>query len=269
MPTLPLVTLNANLFSILGGGDISAAQLQITLAGYGQIPPAVAGSGLLADAGDPLLLSQSLSPISQLLFGNDVITPLGTYYSIAVLDGQGSIIQEGNYQFEQLGGANTVDLSTLIPIGSSYPSIFSEQPAGAYPGTAYTFSRLPVGGTLIGLYNRGVFQRPGIDYLLAGSALTMLYQTRPTDSLAGVYITSGSVGELIQPAQLIVDNLTAGIPGSAFTLSKTPMGGILLGLFATGVYQPPSLYTLAGTALTLDYTLQRGNLYAAYLTQVG
>lgn len=51
--------------------------------------------------------------ISTVIYGNDVITPAGTYYAISLVDAQGNVVQAGIYQ---LAGSGTQDLSSLTQL---------------------------------------------------------------------------------------------------------------------------------------------------------
>src|SRR6516164_6277086 len=102
------ITLSASMSSILGVGE--NGYLRITLCGFGQVMPSVPGTAMLADAGVPQTVGPggSSSPLTQLLWGNDVISPANTFYEVAVLDQARNVIQCGNYQFN---GSGTIDLS--------------------------------------------------------------------------------------------------------------------------------------------------------------
>src|ERR1700678_3524238 len=52
-------------------------------------------------------------PSSIPLWGNDVITPAGTYYSVAVIDDKKNVVQSAMYQFT---GSGTIDISTVTPL---------------------------------------------------------------------------------------------------------------------------------------------------------
>lgn len=83
-------------------------------------------------------------------------------------------------------------------------AIHGETPTGTIPGTAFALSVAPVNGVLQGLYKNGVFQTPGVDYTLLGTAITMtssvdagdaLYATWPinTTTTAPVVYTAAQV----------------------------------------------------------------------------
>ncbi|HEY2351084.1 MAG TPA: hypothetical protein VGH83_01155 [Candidatus Acidoferrum sp.] len=173
MPITPAITLTANLESILGG-VATAGYLRITLCGFGPAMPSVPGVGMLADAGIPKQLGpQGGAPLSQLLWGNDVISPSGTFYEIAVLDINENAVQCGNYQFS---GSGAIDLSMAPQIVAPYGFILGNlryvQCTGAVPGTIYTAP----GQVIAAAYN-GILMRPGIDYTALGGTITLTFST--------------------------------------------------------------------------------------------
>lgn len=175
----PGFTLTATLQTIAGGAAGSAsdpARLAIVLCGFGLALPSVAGTSTLAQRKYELLFVSG-SPVSQLLWGNDSITPAGTWYSISLIDGNGNIVQTGDYLLTGSGG----DLSTLVPIVPPYgfplPSLKYLPCSGAVPGTVYTAP-----GTVIAVTYNGVFLRPSIDYTLAGgTTITLDFSTQTGD----------------------------------------------------------------------------------------
>jgi hypothetical protein len=73
---------------------------------------------------------------------------------------------------------------------ASLPFPMVSIPTGAMPGSVYT---LPIGALsnqLLGLFYDGVFQRPGVDYTLSGTTLTLNFNTRAGASLYAVYLPS-------------------------------------------------------------------------------
>jgi hypothetical protein len=123
LPLTPQITLTITLDD-LQGNDIGSASLpafvEIALANYGPTLPRILGTSMLAKVGPG---SQKIpyegAPINVTLWGNDVITPAGTYYVITILDDQGNILQSGAYEFT---GTLSADLSTLAQI---FPSATS------------------------------------------------------------------------------------------------------------------------------------------------
>jgi len=120
MTTTPAITLTATPLTIIGGAD-TPGYMRVTLCGYGPIIPCVPGSGELADAGVPQIVGpQDISPetpLSVLLYGNDVITPQGTFYEVAILDQNQEVVQANNYMFS---GSGTFDISELTPMLPPY-----------------------------------------------------------------------------------------------------------------------------------------------------
>jgi hypothetical protein len=115
MPATPNITLTATLETIAGaaaGSTANAAKLRIALCGFGPSIPTIAGTAIIASTGPNAFYSTG-TPISTLIYGNDQITPAGTFYSIEVLDGEDNVVQCDNYQ---LTGSGTQDLSNLTPM---------------------------------------------------------------------------------------------------------------------------------------------------------
>lgn len=218
---VPNVTLTAKLDSILGGVDV-AGYLEITLCGFGLTPPSVAGTAMLADAAVPQL-SGPATTLSIKLFGNDQITPGNTFYSIAVLDADKNVIQQGNYL---LTGAGTYDLSNLSPIlppsaiGSGIlVALFQAAPtmqdaAGTVDGanTLFTFTA-PAGATpLVAVYAGGVYQSlANGDYSLAylgANTWQITFAVAPNDAPIAVLLfqLNGSGSRTITAPDTIVVN---------------------------------------------------------------
>lgn len=115
MALTPQIGLTITLDDLQGeavGSVGSPAFVEIALANYGATLPRIAGTAMLAKVGPA---SQRIpyegTAISVSLWGNDVITPAGTYYVITILDDQLNILQSGAYEFT--GTLSAVDLSTL------------------------------------------------------------------------------------------------------------------------------------------------------------
>jgi hypothetical protein len=113
--SVPAITLTATLLDVLGaaaGSVANPAKLRICLCGFGPVLPKIAGTGMLARVG-PLDVFSSGATISTLIFGNDVILPAGTYYSIEILDGSDNVVQCGAYKLTG-SGPQTLDGQTQI-----------------------------------------------------------------------------------------------------------------------------------------------------------
>lgn len=105
-------TLTATLEKITGdaaGSAPSPAKLLIVLCGFGLTIPVVVGTAVVAQRKYEAISTGSA--ISQVLWGNDVISPANTWYSISVIDGHGNVEQTANYLLTGSGG----DLSSLVP----------------------------------------------------------------------------------------------------------------------------------------------------------
>lgn len=110
MPATPTITLTATLQDNTGAAD-SGSALLIVLCGFGQSLPRVAGTSMIAKITNKVLATSGT--ISTALWGNDVILPAGTYYSISVLDDKNNVVQAGIYQF---AGSATIDLSSATQL---------------------------------------------------------------------------------------------------------------------------------------------------------
>jgi len=187
MPLTPQITLTATLLDYSGaalGTAATPAYLRIALAGYRGVLPCVPGTAMVGKVtswpGDiPYVGTQLTVP----LWGNDVITPAGTWYSISVLDANKNVLQTAAYQFT---GTQTIDLSNATPIvpNPPTPSTLQYLPCtGAVPGTAY----VAPGQVLMVFYN-GVALTPGglslptLSYTLtAGTQIALNFTTETGD----------------------------------------------------------------------------------------
>lgn len=105
MPATPQITLNAT-FNSPSGDTGAGSELVIVLAGYGNATPTIMGSSILAPIVQPVPFVDG--SISQPIYGNDVITPSGTYYMIQFKDPNGNAVAANNYK---LLGTGNLDLS--------------------------------------------------------------------------------------------------------------------------------------------------------------
>lgn len=124
MALTPQITLTITLDDLSGnavGSTSNPAYIQIMLCGYGPYLPRVVGTAMLGSVNTALTIPYQSLPLIIKLWGNDVIIPVGTYYSIAILDSNKNVIQAAAYVFT---GSGTFDLSNLSPTFPSYvPSI--------------------------------------------------------------------------------------------------------------------------------------------------
>jgi hypothetical protein len=131
------------------GTTAQPAYLRVALCGFGQTIPTVPGTGEIAKiASWPADLPYIGAQLTVKLWGNDVINPTGTYYSIAVLDTNKNVIQSGAFQFV---GTQSVDLSSVPQLLLSSAPAFS-----GFGLTIVNYSpvlNLPVVSTPIVTYN--------------------------------------------------------------------------------------------------------------------
>lgn len=264
MPLTPQVTLTATLTDISGNdiGTVSnPATLEVVLCGFGPILPCVPGTCNIDQI--EIVERTSDGAISILLWGNDVIYPLGTFYQVTLRDGKKKVVQSGAFQFI---GSGSRDLSSAAQISPGVTSIFEEAPSGTFPGTTYLLSKIPINGLLLGLFLNAGYLRPGIDYSIIGRTLTTTFATQPTDSLSAVYAGYGVGGVILQPG-IIVEQPAGAFPGNSYTISAAPLSGNLIGLYYNGGFlRPTADYTLAGTTITTTFeTFAGDNLYAVYI----
>lgn len=188
MPATPNITLTATLDDLTGaaaGSIANPAKLRITLCGFGPVLPLITGTAMIAKAG-PFAVYSTGAIISTLLWGNDQITPDGTYYTIEVLDGQDNVVQIGAYLLT--GPPATIDLSNLIQIVPPYGFPIGDLAylpcSGAVPGTVYVAP-----GPVIAVAYNGMLMPinqtlpPYLSYTLASDqvTITLNFTTEPLD----------------------------------------------------------------------------------------
>lgn len=67
----------------------------------------------------------------------------------------------------------------------------------APPGNTYTLSQTPFLDVLIGLYHNGLLLVPGVHYSVAGTTITLTFNTSTGDNLCAVYVANvGAVSKL-------------------------------------------------------------------------
>lgn len=184
MATTP-ITLTAQLISILAPTN-EGGYLRVTLCGFGPVCPSVAGVGMLADAGVPQLVGpqSGSTPLSQELYGNDVITPSGTFYEIAVLDSNKDVVQANNYT---LTGAGPYDLSTLSPVvppyGFSLSGLHYARCTGSLVGGNRIFTA--PGVALAATYNGVILGGPSdaLGCTIAGNTVTLNFNPEVGDRI--------------------------------------------------------------------------------------
>jgi hypothetical protein len=194
MPVTPGVTLTANLETILAAGGAGVrlgGYLRITLCGFGPVLPRIPGVGMLANAGIPQFVGPQLSTaLSQLLWGNDVITPAATFYEIAILDQDKNVIQTGLYQFANAAGAVDLSQATQIvgPFGFQLPTISGQPCTGTVPGSAFTAPGIPIAVFYNGSYLPQGRTYPVLSYTAVAQAITLNFVTEVGDRIDALCI---------------------------------------------------------------------------------
>lgn len=178
MAVLPGVTLSVTLNDLTGNAVLNGS-LIITLCGYGQSLPRIAGTSMIAATKMSFALANGTNAGIK-LWGNDQITPANTFYSVQVLDANRNIVQAGIYQFNS-GAA--IDLSTAAQVTQPNPpapvppgNFFADGivPTGIIDGNnaIFTLPETPSPAASLKLYKNGVRLTLGVAYSLDGAQIT-------------------------------------------------------------------------------------------------
>jgi hypothetical protein len=277
----PTITLTAALQDFCGnnaGTVANPAKLRIALCGYYNELPRIAGTSNLAQVG-PSYYYDSGSGIEIELWGNDVITPgpTQTYYDIAVIDGEGNMVQCAAYQFV---GTQTIDLSNATPITPPGPPVpvppgntfaWSEVPAGTIDGTNATFTleQAPNPAGSLQFFKNGSRLTLGVGYSLTGNTITYTtdYIPQPGDThIAGSYVYLSGTPTTGSTAWSEVPSGTIDGTNDVFTLANAPNPPGSLQFFKNGLRMTEGIgFTLLGTEITYeaDYIPQPGDSHIA------
>lgn len=241
MPPTP-ITITATLQSIAGAAAATGSKLRISLCGFGSEQPSIAGTSLLAQtyASQP----SSGTPISFPLYGNDVISPAGTFYCIRVEDAKGNTIAAADYIFT---GSGSIDLSSAQPMSPFY--LTSAVPNGVMPGRRF---RLPTaiyaGGEDSILFYNGMLSP---NFSAANRDLVLDFDAQPGDRLFLLYTTAAyGSGPIFKPFLAFANGA---YPGRFYTLPTPPPGAQFAGVFYNGALQIPAAYTLTPSTLLMDF----------------
>jgi hypothetical protein len=244
----PQITLTATLQDVSGdaaGTTASPAVLRIALCGFGLVLPCIVGTSNLARVG-PEDFYDTGSGIDIKLWGNDVINPLGTYYAITILDGDGNILQCGSYQFT---GTQTIDLSSapqIVPTNS----IAYLPTTGDYPGTTYIAP-----GVVVAVAYDGDLQRPGIDYTLSngGKQINLTFSTTADEGENISALCTIVIPSSLAPGASLLKYVpaTGDIPGAIGTVYTAP--GKVVAVAYNGALQSSTYYNIL-TDDTFDLT---------------
>jgi hypothetical protein len=262
MPLTPQITLTAKLQDISGntaGSAASPAILRIALAGFGLTLPCIPGTSSIAQVGPEDYEDTGIGATAK-LWGNDVISPPGTYYAITLLDGEGNIVQSGRYRFT---GTQTIDLSQAPQLVQGASQLLGAVPNGAFPGSVYSVPLPAYGGTVpSALYYNGALQDQE-EFTLSGAALFLKWTTSPGDSL---FISYSAVTPDGLPMQAYVAIANGVSPGTVYTLPTAPPNAQLIGVFLNGGFQAPydpvhqpAGWTIDGQVLTMGFQTAAGD----------
>lgn len=206
VPTLvmsvPGITLNIELLDFSGnevGSVGDPAYVRVALCGFGPYLPRVAGTAMIGlVASWPGDIPYTGAPISVPLWGNDVITPVGTYYAISILDSNKNVIQTGAYVFTGIG---TYNLNSISPTFPSYlASVMGSLVTVPYSATP-TFDTTLVDGPLVfDLTLTGDVTAPILVTPFAGQLVTFVISQDATGSHAFVWPSNVNNPGVINPA---------------------------------------------------------------------
>jgi hypothetical protein len=203
----PQVTIVASMFDLLGAIQPNST-LTAQLCGYGSQVPRVAGTALIAKT-SPLPVKAGVTGfISETIWGNDVITPAGTYYTFAVTDDRGNTIQLNAYQF---AGVGTFDLSNTALYDPQPPAIFAVNPVLLNPpGSALQTinGSITINGNLIvtGTINGGgaIYTVPYAASVTFNGNLGGSFKLTLSGDVVSSFV-SNMAGKLIVPIRIIQD----------------------------------------------------------------
>ncbi len=140
----------------------------------------------------------------------------------------------------------------------------SEVPSGAINGsnTAFSLAQTPSPSASLELYLNGDLLKPGTDYTLSGSSITMTSAPTTGDILLAFYRYAGQTG-------FADDETPSGAINSSnvsFTLAQTPAPTISLKLFLNGLLlELASLdYSIVGAAITMASAPTTGDILLAF-----
>lgn len=252
MPATPGFTLTGLLQNIVGA-PIIGARVRVTLCNFGLSDPTIPGTSIMAEI-EKILAPDDTGVVDEDFWGNDVISPTGTFYLVEIIDSRRNIVWAQNFQFNGGGG----DLSTMTPYNPTPPSGAA---ALAYllcnVVTAGTVYAAP--GTVIMAFVDGVPQRPTIDFNGVGtSTVTLLYTADPADTVYALCLVPSGTSAI----DYVNVTTTGTVPGNSYTAP-----GPVIMVFINGISQRPTLdFTGVGTTLiSLNFMTSPGDtVYALY-----
>jgi hypothetical protein len=189
--TISLDDIQGNVIGTAG----NPAYVEIALCNYGPFLPRVIGTGMIAKVG-PYLIPFVGTPIVVNLFSNDQITPLGTYYSITILDEKKNPLQSGAYTF--LGTVST-SLSSLAQTFPSYgPSVLGGLVSVPFSATPEFNAALVRGPMAFSMTLTGNVTAPTLIGVYPGQIITFIIKQDGTGGRTFAWpasvISPGSIG---------------------------------------------------------------------------
>ena len=148
-----MATITGKLEDILGSNE--GGSIDIALCGYGSQVPRANGSGLIAQPEEDDIEPDGDGTFNVEVTGNDLIAPAGTYYTVAVKNPNGDVIQVNAYIFL---GNNIYDLDLIDPFDPSQPIpplppliinqllVIAWAAAVTVPGDVFTAFKITLGG---------------------------------------------------------------------------------------------------------------------------
>lgn len=249
MPGPATITINATLNSIAGAAADAGARLRISLCGFGRDQPTIAGTAVLAQTEITKLFSGAALAFN--VYGNDIISPAGTFYCIRTEDANGNTIAAVDYIFT---GAGPIDLAAALPIATSY--LTAAVPNGPIPGRRFTLP-VPVaaGGQDSLLFYNGLLST---NFSVANKQLALDFDVQPADQIYMQFVTSAfGTGPRFTPLQAFANGQQ---PGSSFTLPTPPSGAQFAGVFLNGGLQLPTAYDYTPTSLVMHFDIAKEDI---------
>jgi len=151
-------TISGNIEGATNGSGI-AGSVDVQLCGYGSQVPRMNGVALVGR------LTQNVVALGDgsftfTVYGNDQISPVGTYYTVTVKDNNGDIAQVNAYRF--LNNTSSYDLNVidgydpnqptppLPPLVTNLLLVVPWSAAPVFPGDTYTTFRITLAGDVTG-----------------------------------------------------------------------------------------------------------------------
>lgn len=110
--------LTGKLVNINGDNTAEEGSIVVSLCGYGSQVPIIAGSAIIGRLTTIEIDADANGEVEAELWGNNLISPAGTYYTVTVKDSNGDIMQVNAYVLTE--GQN-YDLGSMVPFDPNQP----------------------------------------------------------------------------------------------------------------------------------------------------